>query len=166
VLRYGETEFRSIRPQKSSRGQRDHSRRDFETLNARQRAASTIAVPRSPATQQLRDGGIERASLPTPRSAAPRACVPPSAEMRKENPLPARHARFLSRFFPVPAQNGMSSSPPVPGNRRPGARCLPHEARCPRNRRAGRRQHHCRPGVAHLTAPPPCWLPARMMLVA
>src|SRR5215212_8883039 len=32
VLRYWETEFRSIRPQKSSRGQRVYSRRDVETL--------------------------------------------------------------------------------------------------------------------------------------
>src|SRR5262252_9580758 len=32
VLRYWETEFRSIRPQKSSKGQRVYSRRDVERL--------------------------------------------------------------------------------------------------------------------------------------
>jgi DNA-binding transcriptional MerR regulator len=32
VLRYWETEFRSIRPQKSSKGQRVYSRRDVEKL--------------------------------------------------------------------------------------------------------------------------------------
>lgn len=32
VLRYWETEFRSIRPQKSSRGQRVYSRKDVEKL--------------------------------------------------------------------------------------------------------------------------------------
>ena len=32
VLRYWETEFRSVRPQKSAKGQRIYSRRDVETL--------------------------------------------------------------------------------------------------------------------------------------
>jgi DNA-binding transcriptional MerR regulator len=32
VLRYWETEFRTIRPQKSSKGQRVYSRRDVEKL--------------------------------------------------------------------------------------------------------------------------------------
>ena len=32
VLRYWESEFRSVRPQKSARGQRIYSRRDVDTL--------------------------------------------------------------------------------------------------------------------------------------
>src|SRR5262245_31053305 len=69
VLRYWETEFRSIRPQKSSKGQRVYSRRDVEKLlrvkdllrnqgftiaGARKRLSEPgAAVPEEPAESEL-----------------------------------------------------------------------------------------------------------------
>ena len=59
VLRYWETEFRSVKPQKSAKGQRVYSRRDVETLcrvrDLVYRDKFTIAGAR----KKLRDGGIE-----------------------------------------------------------------------------------------------------------
>lgn len=59
VLRYWETEFRSVRPQKSAKGQRVYSRRDVETLlrvkDLLYRDKFTIAGAR----KRLRDGGVE-----------------------------------------------------------------------------------------------------------
>jgi DNA-binding transcriptional MerR regulator len=75
VLRYWETEFRSIRPQKSSKGQRVYSRRDVEKLlrvkdllknqgftiaGARKRLSEPLAdappepVPAEPGSKNLR----------------------------------------------------------------------------------------------------------------
>jgi DNA-binding transcriptional MerR regulator len=77
VLRYWETEFRSIRPQKSSKGQRVYSRRDVEKLlrvkdllknqgftiaGARKRlseAADAVAIAPAPAAV-LEEPGLER----------------------------------------------------------------------------------------------------------
>src|SRR5262245_33012494 len=64
VLRYWETEFRSIRPQKSSRGQRVYSRRDVETLLRVRELLYDRGFTIAGARKQLRDGGIE------PREAA------------------------------------------------------------------------------------------------
>ena len=64
VLRYWETEFRSIRPQKSSRGQRVYSRRDVETLMKVRELLYDRGFTIAGARKQLRDGGIE------PREAA------------------------------------------------------------------------------------------------
>jgi len=59
VLRYWETEFRSIRPQKSSRGQRVYSRRDVETLLRVRELLYDRGFTIAGARKQLRDGGIE-----------------------------------------------------------------------------------------------------------
>src|SRR6266542_348736 len=59
VLRYWETEFRSIRPQKSSRGQRVYSRRDVETLMRVKELLYDRGFTIAGARKQLRDGGIE-----------------------------------------------------------------------------------------------------------
>jgi DNA-binding transcriptional MerR regulator len=75
VLRYWETEFRSIRPQKSSKGQRVYSRRDVEKLlrvkdllknqgftiaGARKRLSEPTAVgPEEPAEAQESDNGAK-----------------------------------------------------------------------------------------------------------
>jgi DNA-binding transcriptional MerR regulator len=59
VLRYWETEFRSIRPQKSSRGQRVYSRRDVETLMRVRELLYDRGFTIAGARKQLRDGGIE-----------------------------------------------------------------------------------------------------------
>jgi len=72
VLRYWETEFRSIRPQKSSRGQRVYSRRDVETLMRVKELLYDRGFTIAGARRQLRDGGIEprEAADPTLRGAA------------------------------------------------------------------------------------------------
>jgi DNA-binding transcriptional MerR regulator len=72
VLRYWETEFRSIRPQKSKRGQRVYSRRDVETLARVKELLYERGFTIAGARRQLRDGGIEprEPSDPTARSAA------------------------------------------------------------------------------------------------
>jgi DNA-binding transcriptional MerR regulator len=71
VLRYWETEFRSIRPQKSSRGQRVYSRRDVETLMKVKELLYQRGFTIAGARKQLRDGGIEprEAADPTLRGA-------------------------------------------------------------------------------------------------
>jgi DNA-binding transcriptional MerR regulator len=72
VLRYWETEFRSIRPQKSKRGQRVYSRRDVDTLARVKELLYERGFTIAGARRQLRDGGIEprEPSDPTARSAS------------------------------------------------------------------------------------------------
>ncbi|MBX3127421.1 MAG: MerR family transcriptional regulator [Polyangiaceae bacterium] len=91
VLRYWETEFRTIRPQKSARGQRVYSRRDVEKLlnvkdllynhgftiaGARKRLREGIAAP-APAEQAA-------APAPEPAPAAVAAGVAPAAGLQPE----------------------------------------------------------------------------------
>ncbi len=59
VLRYWETEFRSIRPQKSSKGQRIYSRRDVETLLKVKELLYAHRFTIAGARRKLREGGIE-----------------------------------------------------------------------------------------------------------
>ena len=59
VLRYWETEFRSIRPQKSARGQRIYSRRDVETLLKVKELLYGHRFTIAGAKQRLRMGGLE-----------------------------------------------------------------------------------------------------------
>src|SRR5262252_4037570 len=59
VLRYWETEFRSIRPQKSARGQRVYSRRDVETLARVKELLYERGFTIAGARKHLREGGIE-----------------------------------------------------------------------------------------------------------
>lgn len=59
VLRYWETEFRSIRPQKSAKGQRIYSRRDVETLIKVKELLYAHRFTIAGAKRKLREGGIE-----------------------------------------------------------------------------------------------------------
>jgi len=59
VLRYWETEFRSIRPQKSAKGQRVYSRRDVETLLKVRELLYEQGYTIAGARKKLREGGIE-----------------------------------------------------------------------------------------------------------
>ncbi len=61
VLRYWETEFRSIRPQKSAKGQRVYSRRDVETLLKVKELLYAHRFTIAGARRKLREGGIEPA---------------------------------------------------------------------------------------------------------
>ena len=62
VLRYWETEFRSIRPQKSRKGQRIYSRRDVEKLLTVKDLLYSHGFTIAGARKKLREGGAE----PTP----------------------------------------------------------------------------------------------------
>lgn len=82
VLRYWESEFRSVRPQKSARGQRIYSRRDVETLLKVKELLYSHRFTIAGAKLRLREGGpIEApAAEPAAVAAAPVASPPaPSA---------------------------------------------------------------------------------------
>lgn len=59
VLRYWETEFRSIRPQKSASGQRVYSRRDVDTLLRVKELLYGQGFTIAGAKKKLREGGVE-----------------------------------------------------------------------------------------------------------
>lgn len=59
VLRYWESEFRSVRPQKSARGQRVYSRRDVETLLKVRELLYDQGYTIAGARKKLREGGLE-----------------------------------------------------------------------------------------------------------
>lgn len=64
VLRYWETEFRSIRPQKSRKGQRIYSRRDVERLLRVKDLLYVQGFTIAGARRRLRELGTEAASAP------------------------------------------------------------------------------------------------------
>jgi len=64
VLRYWETEFRSIRPQKSAKGQRVYSRRDVDTLLKVKELLYSHRFTIAGARRKLREGGVEPAPPP------------------------------------------------------------------------------------------------------
>jgi DNA-binding transcriptional MerR regulator len=59
VLRYWETEFRSIRPQKSRKGQRIYSRRDVDRLLKVKDLLYTHGFTIAGARRRLREAGME-----------------------------------------------------------------------------------------------------------
>ena len=71
VLRYWETEVRSIRPQKSNRGQRVYSRKDVQTLLKVRELLYAHRFTIEGARKRLREGGIE-----------PAVAAPPAPEER------------------------------------------------------------------------------------
>jgi DNA-binding transcriptional MerR regulator len=72
VLRYWESEFRSVRPQKSARGQRIYSRRDVETLLKVKELLYSHRFTIAGAKLRLREGGpIEAPSASTTTAAEP-----------------------------------------------------------------------------------------------
>jgi DNA-binding transcriptional MerR regulator len=74
VLRYWETEFRTIRPQKSSKGQRVYSRRDVEKLlrvkDLLKNQGFTIAGARKRLSEPTAVGPEEPAEAPEPDNGA------------------------------------------------------------------------------------------------
>jgi DNA-binding transcriptional MerR regulator len=64
VLRYWESEFRSVRPQKSARGQRIYSRRDVETLLKVKELLYSHRFTIAGAKLRLRDGKPIEAPVP------------------------------------------------------------------------------------------------------
>jgi len=78
VLRYWETEFRSIRPQKSRKGQRIYSRRDVDRLLKVKDLLYSHGFTIAGARKRLREGGAEpnTAALAVAVAAAPAAPRP------------------------------------------------------------------------------------------
>jgi DNA-binding transcriptional MerR regulator len=74
VLRYWETEFRSIRPQKSRKGQRIYSRRDVDKLLKVKDLLYTHGFTIAGARKKLKDG-----TEPEAAKAAPEVGLPPRA---------------------------------------------------------------------------------------
>lgn len=64
VLRYWESEFKSIRPQKSAKGQRVYSRRDLDKLLRVKELLYQQGYTIAGAKKQLRDGAGESAADP------------------------------------------------------------------------------------------------------
>lgn len=85
VLRYWETEFRSIRPQKSRKGQRIYSRRDVEKLLKVRELLYTHGFTIAGARKRLREGGDEAEATQQP---SPARLSPPArallVELRRE----------------------------------------------------------------------------------
>lgn len=77
VLRYWETEFRSIRPQKSRKGQRIYSRRDVDKLLKVKDLLYSHGFTIAGARKRLREGGAEpetqAAVVPAPEVKRPGA---------------------------------------------------------------------------------------------
>ncbi len=65
VLRYWETEFRSIRPQKSRKGQRIYSRRDVDKLLKVRDLLYTHGFTIAGARRRLREGGVDPEGAPS-----------------------------------------------------------------------------------------------------
>ncbi|MEP7052603.1 MAG: MerR family transcriptional regulator [Pseudomonadota bacterium] len=74
VLRYWETEFRSIRPQKSRKGQRIYSRRDVDKLLKVKDLLYSHGFTIAGARKRLREGGAE------PETQVPVAVPPPEVK--------------------------------------------------------------------------------------
>ncbi|HET9954476.1 MAG TPA: MerR family transcriptional regulator [Polyangiaceae bacterium] len=94
VLRYWEGEFRSIRPQKSRKGQRVYSRRDVEKLLKVKELLYTHGFTIAGARRRLREGGpdLSPGSEPSEGSAQP-------AQLAADSPAldHARDAQELTR---------------------------------------------------------------------
>lgn len=66
VLRYWESEFKSVRPQKSARGQRIYSRRDVDTLLKVKELLYSHRFTIAGAKRKLKDGAVEPAASEAP----------------------------------------------------------------------------------------------------
>jgi DNA-binding transcriptional MerR regulator len=69
VLRYWESEFRAIRPTKSSKGQRVYSRRDIEVLRRIRSLLKEQGYTIEGARKKLREGGFEPVAAVEPAAA-------------------------------------------------------------------------------------------------
>src|SRR5512146_640626 len=90
VLRYWETEFRSIRPQKSSKGQRVYSRRDVEKLLKVKDLLRNQGFTIAGARKRLNESGISGPSSPRPLPEPPLALA---GELSGARNAPAPSAR-------------------------------------------------------------------------
>ncbi|RYZ01208.1 MAG: MerR family transcriptional regulator [Myxococcales bacterium] len=105
VLRYWETEFRSIRPQKSRKGQRIYSRRDVEKLLTVKDLLYSHGFTIAGARKKLREGGAEPApAVEQDKRVTLRARL---LELRGE--VASLLAELESGVASVPASRGVSA---------------------------------------------------------
>lgn len=96
VLRFWETEFRSVRPQKSRAGQRVYARKDVERLALIKRLLKEERYTLEGARKYLREKGIEAAE------ASPEPAPPPRATLLREALVGARaHLDTALRALPT-----------------------------------------------------------------
>jgi DNA-binding transcriptional MerR regulator len=84
VLRYWQSEFRSIRPIKSSSGQRVYSRRDIETLLRVKTLLKDQGYTIEGARKRLREGGVEPAVIVEPAAQTDGKMREALGELRRE----------------------------------------------------------------------------------
>lgn len=98
VLRYWETEFSTIRPQKSSHGQRVYSKRDVQKLLAIKDLLKHQGFTIEGARKRLRELALERPeSTPSPSAVGPVSPVSPPVDV-------ATHPRQAApAFLPEPS---------------------------------------------------------------
>ncbi len=84
VLRYWETEFRSIKPQKSRKGQRIYSRRDVDKLLKVKELLYTQGFTIAGARKKLREGGVEPRESPDAMQPSVRAMREALISVRQE----------------------------------------------------------------------------------
>ncbi|HEU4580800.1 MAG TPA: MerR family transcriptional regulator [Polyangiaceae bacterium] len=118
VLRYWETEFRSIRPQKSSKGQRVYSRRDVEKLLRVKDLLRNQGFTIAGARKRLSDAA-EPAASAGPAAASP-AVGPHSAGAHAGGPhANVASAPQLVASVAPPAANGNESAVELSAQRHP-----------------------------------------------
>lgn len=103
VLRFWETEFRSVRPQKSRAGQRVYARKDVERLALIKRLLKEERYTLEGARKYLREKGIESAGA----AAEP---APPSRATVLREALVAAKARLEGALRALPAEDGPAVS--------------------------------------------------------
>jgi DNA-binding transcriptional MerR regulator len=110
VLRYWETEFRSIRPQKSSKGQRVYSRRDVEKLLRVKDLLRNQGFTIAGARKRLSDPADAAASLAPPAPAA----VTPAVTSAVVSLMTVPSAGLSSAGTPPAAKAPTAAATPAP----------------------------------------------------
>lgn len=106
VLRYWETEFRSIRPQKSRKGQRIYSRRDVEKLLTVKDLLYSHGFTIAGARKKLREGGAE----PQPVSEQEKRVTLRARLLDLRGEVASLLAELESGVATAPAPRGLSAS--------------------------------------------------------
>lgn len=131
VLRYWETEFRSIRPQKSGKGQRVYSRRDVEKLLEVKDLLRNQGFTIAGARKRLVAGPSAKGAKPEGKPLREEAPVDENqsvgaldvvGRLRKTQPEPASDAIPAKRTLPVPESRDRHWAVPAP---QPSTKPLP-----------------------------------------
>ncbi len=110
VLRYWETEFRTIRPQKSRKGQRVYNRRDVEKLLRVKDLLYTQGFTIAGARKRLRDGATEAAPAAAAASAATAAAPPQPVPTKMRQALLALREDVVTMLGELDGDSGRRAS--------------------------------------------------------